>query len=388
MKGLLAENQIGTVKTEYFNIDRLVLDSGEAIAPVILAYETYGRLNEDRSNAVLICHALTGDAHVAGINAATGKQGWWDSMVGPGKAFDTDKYFIICSNVLGGCQGSTGPASPNPATGEPYGLDFPLITIGDMVSAQVRLIDHLRIDQLLAVAGGSMGGMQALIWAVRYPDRMRSVIPIATTTRHSPQQIAFNEVGRQAIMGDPNFNNGRYYNGRKPERGLAMARMVGHITYMSDESMADKFGRRFRERRDGGTKMGTDFEVAGYLQYKGDAFVKRFDANSYLYVTRAIDLYDLAGDKPLPEALAPARNVHFLVLAFKSDWLYPAHQSRELVRGCKLAGIDVTFCEINSTYGHDAFLLEIEEENHLISHFLHKISRQSDGKAGSAVSHG
>jgi homoserine O-acetyltransferase len=388
MKGQLAENQIGTVKTEYFNIDRLVLDSGEAIAPVILAYETYGRLNEDRSNAVLICHALTGDAHVAGINAATGKQGWWDSMVGPGKAFDTDKYFIICSNVLGGCQGSTGPASPNPATGEPYGLDFPLITIGDMVSAQVRLIDHLRIDQLLAVAGGSMGGMQALIWAARYPDRMRSVIPIATTTRHSPQQIAFNEVGRQAIMSDPNFNNGRYYNGLKPERGLAMARMVGHITYMSDESMADKFGRRFRERRDGGAKMGTDFEVAGYLRYKGDAFVKRFDANSYLYVTRAIDLYDLAGDKPLPEALAPARNVHFLVLAFKSDWLYPAHQSRELVRGCKLAGIDVTFCEINSTYGHDAFLLEIEEENHLISHFLHKISRQSDGKAGSAVSHG
>ena len=371
------EQNIGTVKTEYLTIERLKLDSGEAISPVILAYETYGSLNEDRSNAVLICHALTGDAHMAGINAATGKPGWWDSMVGPGKAFDTDRHFIICSNVLGGCQGSTGPASPNPATGEPYGLDFPLITIGDMVSAQLKLVDYLGIDKLLSVAGGSMGGMQSLVWAVRHPDRVRSIVAIATTARHSPQQIAFNEVGRQAIMADPNFNNGRYYDGRKPERGLAMARMVGHITYMSDESMADKFGRRFRERRDGGTKMGTDFEVAGYLQYKGDAFVKRFDANSYLYVTRAIDLYDLAGDKSLPEALAPARNIHFLVLAFKSDWLYPAHQSRELVRGCKLAGIDVTFCEINSTYGHDAFLLEVEEENHLISHFLRKISRQN-----------
>lgn len=371
------EQNIGTVKTEYLTIERLELDSGEAISPVILAYETYGSLNEDRSNAVLICHALTGDAHVAGINAATGKPGWWDSMVGPGKAFDTDRHFIICSNVLGGCQGSTGPASPNPATGEPYGLDFPLITIGDMVSAQLKLVDYLGIDKLLSVAGGSMGGMQSLVWAVRHPDRVRSIVAIATTARHSPQQIAFNEVGRQAIMADPNFNNGRYYDGRKPERGLAMARMVGHITYMSDESMADKFGRRFRERRDGGTKMGTDFEVAGYLQYKGDTFVKRFDANSYLYVTRAIDLYDLACDKSLSEALTPARNIHFLVLAFKSDWLYPAHQSRELVRGCKLAGIDVTFCEINSTYGHDAFLLEVEEENHLISHFLRKISRQN-----------
>lgn len=370
------------VKTEYFTIDRLELESGEIVAPVILAYETWGQLNDTCSNAVLICHALTGDAHVAGINAATGKPGWWDSMVGPDKAFNTDKHFIICSNVIGGCQGSTGPASPNPATGEPYGLDFPLITISDMVAAQLELVTHFGIDKLLAVAGGSMGGMQALVWAVNHPERLNSVIAIATTTRHSPQQIAFNEVGRQSIMADPNFNNGRYYGGKAPERGLAMARMVGHITYMSDESMADKFGRRFRERQEDGAKLGTDFEVAGYLQYKGDAFVKRFDANSYLYLTRAIDLYDLAGHKPLSDSLSAARNIHFMVLAFKSDWLYPAHQSRELVRGCKLAGIDVTYCEINSTYGHDAFLLEVDEENHLISHFLNKISRQLETAEG------
>ncbi|MGI2335034.1 MAG: homoserine O-acetyltransferase MetX [Dehalogenimonas sp.] len=370
------------VKTEYFTIDRLELESGEIVAPVILAYETWGQLNSACSNAVLICHALTGDAHVAGINAATGKPGWWDSMVGPDKAFNTDKYFVICSNVIGGCQGSTGPASPNPATGEPYGLDFPLITISDMVEAQLELVTHFGIDKLLAVAGGSMGGMQALVWAVNHPERLNSVIAIATTTRHSPQQIAFNEVGRQSIMADPNFNNGRYYGRKAPERGLAMARMVGHITYMSDESMADKFGRRFRERQENGAKLGTDFEVAGYLQYKGDAFVKRFDANSYLYLTRAIDLYDLAGHKPLSDSLSAARNIHFMVLAFKSDWLYPAHQSRELVRGCKLAGIDVTYCEINSTYGHDAFLLEVDEENHLISHFLNKISRQLETAEG------
>jgi homoserine O-acetyltransferase len=364
------------VKTQYITIDQLTLESGEVIAPVILAHETYGQLNADRSNAVLICHALTGDAHVAGLNAATGKPGWWATMVGPGKAFNTDEHFIICSNVIGGCQGSTGPASPNPATGEPYGLDFPLITIGDMVAAQLELVKHFGIDKLLAVAGGSMGGMQALIWAVNHPERLNSVIAIATTTHHSPQQIAFNEVGRQSIMADPYFNNGRYYDGKAPERGLAMARMVGHITYMSDASMADKFGRRFRERREDGAKLGTDFEVAGYLQYKGDSFVKRFDANSYLYLTRAIDLYDLAGQKSLPDSLAVARNIHFMVLAFKSDWLYPAHQSRELVRGCKLAGIDVTYCEINSTYGHDAFLLEVDEETHLISHFLRKVSRE------------
>ncbi|KTB49280.1 homoserine O-acetyltransferase [Dehalogenimonas alkenigignens] len=369
-------SELGLVRTEYFTIDRLVLESGEVIAPVMLAYETYGRLNAERSNAVLICHALTGDAHVAGINAATGKDGWWDSMVGPGKAFDTDELFVVCSNVLGGCQGSTGPLSPNPATGEPYGLDFPIITIGDMVSAQARLIEYLGIEKLLGVAGGSMGGMQALAWAAKFPHKINSIIAIATTAKHSPQQIAFNEVGRQAILSDPHFDNGRYYDGKAPERGLATARMVGHITYMSDESMAEKFGRRFRESTSK-QKFAADFEVAGYLQYKGDNFVKRFDANSYLYITRAVDLFDLAGEKELAATLAPVCHASFLVLAFKSDWLYPANQSRELVRGCKLAGIDVTYCEINSTYGHDAFLLEVNEETHLIRHFLHKILRES-----------
>ena len=370
----------GLVRTEYFTIDRLTLESGEVIAPVNLAYETYGALNAARSNAVLICHALTGDAHVAGLNAA-GKAGWWDTMVGPGKAFDTDEFFVICSNVIGGCQGSTGPSSANPATNEPYGLDFPIITIGDMVAAQARLVEYLGIEKLLGVAGGSMGGMQALAWAVKYPDKVGSVIAIATPAKHSPQQIAFNEVGRQAILSDPNFNNGKYYGGKSPERGLATARMVGHITYMSDESMAEKFGRRFRESTSK-QKFAADFEVAGYLQYKGDNFVKRFDANSYLYITRAIDLYDLGGDKELPAALAPARHAPFLVLAFKSDWLYPAAQSRELVRGCKLAGIDVTYCEINSTYGHDAFLLEVDEETHLISHFLRKVFREASVAKG------
>jgi homoserine O-acetyltransferase len=367
---------MGLVRTEYFDIDRLTLESGEVIAPVTLAYETYGKLNPDKSNAVLICHALTGDAHVAGVNSETGNTGWWDSMVGPGKAFDTNELFIISSNVIGGCQGSTGPLSPNPATGEPYGLDFPIITIGDMVAAQQKLVEHLGIERLLSVAGGSMGGMQALAWAVKFPKHLNSIIAIATTTKHSPQQIAFNEVGRQAILSDPHFNEGKYYGGKPPARGLATARMVGHITYMSDESMAEKFGRRFRESTSK-QKFAADFEVAGYLQYKGDNFVKRFDANSYLYITRAVDLFDLAGEKGLPAALTPARHAPFLVLAFKSDWLYPANQSRELVRGCKLAGIYVTYCEINSSYGHDAFLLEVDEETHLIRHFLRKVGHET-----------
>ncbi len=366
---------LDATRTEYFTIDRLELESGEVIKPVTLAYETYGELNVERSNAVLICHALTGDAHVAGTSPAS-KAGWWDSMVGPGKAFDTNDLYVICSNVLGGCQGSTGPSSPNPATGEPYGLDFPIITIGDMVAAQAKLVEHLGIERLLGAAGGSMGGMQALAWAVTFPERVGSVIVIATTAKHSPQQIAFNEVGRQAILSDPNFNNGQYYGGKAPERGLATARMVGHITYMSDQSMAEKFGRRFRESTST-QKFAADFEVAGYLQYKGDNFVKRFDANSYLYITRAIDLFDLGEGRELQESLAPARHAPFLVVAFKSDWLYPAAQSRELVRGCKLAGIDVTYCEINSSYGHDAFLLEVDEETHLIRHFLRKVSREA-----------
>jgi homoserine O-acetyltransferase len=360
--------------------DDLVLESGERLGPITLAYETYGLLNEGRTNAILVFHALSGDAHAAGYYQGDDSHGWWDGMIGPDKAFDTNKYFVICSNVIGGCMGSTGPSSINPKTGHPYGLDFPIISIKDMINAQARLLDYLGIDKLLCVSGGSMGGMQALQWAVSYPARVRSAIPIATTARHSPQQIAFNEVGRQAIMADPNWNNGGYYSGTPPTRGLSVARMVGHITYMSDASMAEKFGRRFKDRVDN-EKFEPDFEVEGYLQYRGDNFVKRFDANSYLYITKALDYFDLDNGKSLNQVLKGVK-AKFLVIAFKSDWLYPAYQSREIVKACKLAGIDATYCELNSSYGHDAFLLEIEEQEYLVKHFLSNVT-ESNGNGKS-----
>jgi homoserine O-acetyltransferase/O-succinyltransferase len=365
----------GIVETQFLTLapppDELVLESGERLGPVTIAYETYGTLDKDRANAILVFHALSGDAHAAGYHTGDDRPGWWDNMIGPGKAFDTDKYFIICSNVIGGCRGSTGPASENPATGRPYGLGFPLLSVRDMVEAQAKLIDGLGIDKLLCVTGGSMGGMQALQWAVSHPERVRSAIPIATTARHSPQQIAFNEVGRQAVMADPNWNGGDYYDGTQPTRGLAVARMVGHITYMSDESMAEKFGRRFKDHGKG-AKFEPDFEVEGYLQYRGDNFVKRFDANSYLYITKALDYFDLDSGKGLENVLKSVR-AKLLVVAFKSDWLYPAYQSREIVRACKLAGVDATYCELNSNYGHDAFLLETGELGYLVKHFIANI---------------
>src|SRR5659263_702709 len=278
---------IGLVGIKFFTFatppDELIMDSGEKLGPITIAYETYGKLNAQRTNAILILHSLSGDAHAAGFYSGDDKSGWWDEMIGPGKAFDTDKYFVICSNVLGGCKGSTGPSSVNPATKWPYGLDFPTITIKDMVNAQRRLIDHLEIEKLLCVVGGSMGGMQALQWVASYPDRVRSVIPIATTLKHSPQQIAFNEVGRQAIMADPDWKGGNYYGGAPPSKGLAVARMIGHITYMSDSSMSEKFARRFSNSKIP-SKFGAEFEVEEYLHYQGDNFVKRFDANSYLYI--------------------------------------------------------------------------------------------------------
>jgi homoserine O-acetyltransferase len=351
---------------------RFELESGESFGPVTLAYETYGRLNERRSNAILILHALTGDAHAAGFRRGEKAPGWWDAMIGPGRAFDTDRFFVICSNVLGGCRGSTGPSSPNPATGKPYGLDFPLVTIKDMVEAQRHLIDHLGIDRLLSVAGGSMGGMQALQWAVSYPERLASAILIATTSEHSPQQIALNEVGRQAIMADPHWNDGNYYGQALPRKGLSVARMVGHITYMSDESMREKFGRRFRDQRQP-FKFSADFEVEGYLRYRGDNFIQRFDPNSYLYITKAIDHFNPAGEKGLQEKLR-GTGCRFLVIAFSSDWLYPPYQSEEIVRSCKRAGVDATYCELKSNYGHDAFLVEFDEQTHLIGHFLKKVA--------------
>jgi homoserine O-acetyltransferase len=352
--------------------NELILESGEKLGPVTLAYETYGKLNRQRSNAVLVLHALSGDAHAAGFHKGDAHAGWWDNMIGSAKGLNTDKYFVVCSNVVGGCRGSTGPSSTNPKMGQPYGLDFPIVTIGDMVNAQKCLIDHLGIDKLLAVIGGSMGGMQALQWMVAYPDRIRSAIPIATTMKHTPQQIAFNEVGRQAIMADPNWKKGRYYGLAIPAKGLAVARMIGHITYMSDVSMAAKFGRRFRADKES-YKFGPDFEVEGYLRYRGDNFVKRFDANSYMYITKAIDYFNILNGKRLGEIFR-GLTAKVLVIAFKSDWLYPAYQSQEIVKACKLAGVVTTYCEVNSTYGHDAFLLEIEEEEDLVKNFLKTVS--------------
>jgi len=365
----------GTEETNYYtfnNPTELILESGEKLEPITLAYEAYGKLNQQKSNAILVLHALSGDAHAAGLHIGDKHPGWWDAIIGPEKALDTTKYFVLCSNVLGGCKGSTGPESTNPKTGKPYGTEFPIITIQDMVNAQRRLIDHLEIDKLLTVVGGSMGGMQVLQWMVSYPDKILSAIPIATTMKHSPQQIAFNEVGRQAIMADNKWNSGDYYGRSPPDRGLAVARMVGHITYMSDVSMAEKFGRR-RKNYGRPFKFGTDFEIEGYLRYRGNNFVKRFDANSYLYITKAIDYFNILNGKMISKIFNGLK-AKVLVVAFKSDWLYPAYQSREIVKACKLAGIDTTYCEINSTYGHDAFLLEVKEETHLIKHFLRTVS--------------
>ena len=370
-KKIIKNDKVGIVQTQVFTFDTLKLESGEKFVPVTLAYETYGRLNSEKTNAILIVHALSGDAHAAGVHEGKDNPGWWDEFIGPAKAFDTDKYFVICSNILGGCQGSTGPLSINSKTAKSYALDFPLITINDIVSAQKRLIDYLGIEKLLAVVGGSMGGQQVLSWLVNYPDNLRSAVPIATTIKHSPQQIAFNEVGRQSIMADGDWKSGNYYEGVSPTKGLAVARMIGHITYMSDKSMAEKFGRAKKETGEP-FKFTADFEVEGYLRYRGDNFVKRFDANSYLYITKAMDNFDAFGVRPLQEALKGIK-AKVLVIAFKSDWLYPAYQVKEIVKVCKLSGIQTTYCEIGSTYGHDAFLLEANEETHLISHFLKKV---------------
>ena len=342
--------------------NKLTLESGEKLGPITLAYETYGKLNPEKSNAILVVHALTGDAHAAGPS------GWWENLIGEGKGINTDKYFVLCSNVIGGCKGSTGPSSINPETRKPYGLSFPIIGIGDIVEAQKSLIDHLGIEKLLSVVGGSMGGMQVLQWMVSYPDKIRSAIPIATTLKHTPQQIAFNEVGRQAVMADPNWKNGNYYSHSPPSKGLAVARMIGHITYMSDTSMTEKFGRKTRVDRDP-FKFAADFEVEGYLRYRGDNFVKRFDANSYLYLTKAIDNFNILNEDSLGR-IFKGQKAKVLVLAFKSDWLYPAYQSQEIVKACKLAGVEASYCELKSTYGHDAFLVETEQETQLIGDFL------------------
>ena len=355
-----------TVETSISRFDSLELDCDRTLAPVDVAYQTYGRLNAERSNAILVLHAFSGNAHAAGICEKSGQPGWWDNMIGPGKAFDTDLYFVISSNVLGGCAGTTGPSSVDPDTRRPYGSRFPPVSIADMVRLQKMLTESMGIDRLLCVTGGSMGGMQALQWAASYPQGVASVIPIASTHRHSAQQIAFNEVGRQAILADPDFNGGDYYEGSYPERGLAVARMVGHITYMSDESMRQKFGRR-RRKAPGDSDM---FEVESYLRYRGVQFVSRFDANSYVVITRAMDTFDVTlARNSLEDCFRPGET-RFLVLSFTSDWLYPSYQSQEIVRALRSRNRDVAYIEIVSNYGHDAFLLEAEEQTPLIKGFL------------------
>ena len=365
------------VKTQYVTFEsELQLQGGTKLAPITLAYETYGELNADKSNAILVLHALSGDAHVAGKHAASDtKPGWWDDAVGPGKAFDTNKYFIICSNVIGGCRGSTGPTSIDPKTGKPYGLSFPVITVADMVEAEKLLIDHLGIDKLLTVTGGSLGGMRALQWAVSHPDRIRSAIVLAATARVSAQSIALNEVARQAIYADPNWKKGDYYDGERPNVGLALARMIGHISYLSETSMREKFGRHLQEREQYGYEFNTEFRVESYLKHQGLTFTKRFDANTFLYITKAIDYFDLS--LGLPSLADAFRNVtaKFLVVSYSSDWLYPAAESEEMVRALLQNGIDATYVEIESSYGHDAFLLEVDRLGGLTQDFLTRVQK-------------
>jgi len=367
----MKKDSLGVIHTQYFTFAEpphpLQLKSGRSIGPVTIAYETYGTLNAAKSNAILVCHALSGDAHAAGISADDKTPGWWDGLIGPGKALDTHQYFVICSNVIGGCKGSTGPSSINPETGKPYALDFPMITIADMVEAQRHLIDFFGIEKLLCVIGGSMGGMQTLQWASAYPDRVLSAIPIATALKHSPQQIAFNEVIRQSIMADPAWRKGFYYEHGQPENGLAVARMIGHITFMSDQSMEEKFSRRLKNDNLS-FEFTDDFEVEGYLRYRGYNFVKRFDANSYLYITKALDYFDLSGAHFIPDV--KKTSVRFLIISFKTDWLYPSYQSQEIVRVLKRKHAFTTYFDLISTYGHDAFLIEIDDESRLIKNFL------------------
>jgi homoserine O-acetyltransferase len=369
-----SENSLLIAKVKLCNIGNIILESGKQLRDVTIAYETYGTLNEKKNNAVLITHGFSGDAHAAGFHEDEAKPGWWSNMIGHGKAFDTSKYFVICSNVLGGCAGSTGPSSLNPTSNKPYALGFPIITISDMVHCQKKLIDFLEIDKLLAVVGGSMGGMQVLQWVISYPEKICSAIPIATTMKHSPQQIAFNEVARQAIMADIGWKNGNYYDQSQPERGLAIARMIGHITYMSDKFMQEKFSRNLKDKNRT-FNFTPDFEVEGYLKYRGDTFVKRFDANSYLYITKAMDYFDVSGNNFLPNA--KHKDIKFLVMSFSSDWLYPSYQSENIVKQLTLRGYNTTYVEIKSTYGHDSFLIEVKDQTKLIIHFLEKVLKEA-----------
>ncbi|MFH1371175.1 MAG: homoserine O-acetyltransferase [Planctomycetota bacterium] len=369
------DNSVGIVKTHTIRVveedNPLELACGKTLGPIDVAYETYGKPDANGENAILICHALSGNAHVAGFNSPNDrKSGWWDNMVGPGKGIDTNKYFVICSNFLGGCSGTTGPSSTNPKTGKPYALDFPIITIADMVRVQKLLLDKLGVKKLLAVIGGSIGGMQVLQWALLYPDFVRSVLPIATTSHLSSQSIAFDAVGRNAILADPNFADGQYQGKGQPARGLGIARMIGHITYLSEESMREKFGRKLRSAEDYKYDFDSEFAVETYLDYQGQSFVERFDANSYLYITKAADYFDLAKDfGSLEKAFANVKS-RFLVVSLSSDWLFTPEQSKAMVEALAANRKDVSYCDLASPYGHDAFLLEVEALGQFICCFL------------------
>jgi homoserine O-acetyltransferase len=371
------ERSVGLVETQFarlFESPNELRTTAEAkIGPIYVAYETYGTLTPERDNAIFVCHALTGDAHAAGYHSADDKQrGWWDGLIGPGKGLDTDKYFVICANVLGGCQGTTGPGSINPATDVPYCLDFPVITVGDIVEVHAALVRHLGVDQLLSVIGGSLGGMQALEWAARFPDRLNSAIVLAAAANLAPQGIAFNTVGRRAIYADPQYQNGEYYGKVGPDDGLAVARMLAHITYLSEDSIEEKFGRRLQHSDTFAYDLAreTEFQIESYLHYQGERFVARFDANSYLHLTKAMDYFNLADSYgSLANAIGRTR-ARFLVTSYSSDWLFPTSQSRELVTAMIETGRHVTFVELDSRYGHDAFLIEVDKLESLCRPFL------------------
>jgi homoserine O-acetyltransferase len=370
------QSPLGVTRTETVTLPGLRTQSGFTFEQVDVSYQTLGTLSPARDNAILVCPALSGDAHVAGTDPHTGRPGWWDYHVGPGKAIDTGEFFVICASVLGGCGGTTGPASLRPGTGKPYGMDFPPVTVRDMVSVQIKLLDHLGIPQLFAVIGGSMGGMQALALAADHPERVRVCIPIATCFSHTAMQIAFNEIGRHAILSDPDWNGGNYSASRRPVHGLAVARMVGHVTYLSEFAMTRKFGRQ-RQAEQGANGDESSFSVESYLQHQGQNFVKRFDPNSYLYLTRAIDQFDLFENGPAADILRRVR-ARFLVISFASDWLYPPVQSRELVRLLKRAGIPTTYLNIGTEYGHDSFLIENPAFASVVRHYLeneHRLAR-------------
>ena len=371
-----SDNSVGLVKTKFFNFaekpNEFILSNGVKLGPITIAYQTYGELNSKKNNAILVFHALSGDSHAAGYNSPDDtKPGWWDTIIGPGKPFDTKKFFVICANVIGGCKGSTGPSSINPETKKPFGLAFPVVSIKDMLTPQKKLLEHLGIEKLFCIAGGSMGGMLALQWLVTYPDTVQGAMLIATSPTHTAQAIAFNSVGRFAIISDPNWNNGNYYGMEIPKIGLSIARMIGHITYLSEESMHKKFGREsIKVANSPLANFVREFEVESYLQHQGESFIKRFDANSYLYISKAIDDFDITdGYNNLPEAF---RNIKAkcLVISFTSDWLYPKEQSMQIVKALKINGIETTYTNFEAEYGHDSFLIEDERLKKLFAGFL------------------